>query len=592
MKALERVDVLPEPGLPSTAELVAEGRALARRVKVGRSAFLDHYAVSSEAQYKRQRAASGEVMLHAQIGYRDFDRTVAAVGEVWERLDRAGYRLDRFGVQFDQVMGYPAAARKGRISGAGMVVDDVSRLSELTAAAPVACHFGDFVVGFPSAVENASAALAAGATTIGNLGQYWCYRLFDWDDDVAVTAETVRALAMLAAQPVDIIVHSNINDGMAALFCDLSCALGGILLEKHIVEDLLGARVGHCFGHTFSEPLTRIAFQRAVATVGGGPGSMIYGNTTGYRAVEVQNFATLGTYLLVDVLGQRTRPTGHAINPVPVTEAERIPDVDEIVDAHLFANRLIERALPFEQVFDFDAVDRTAAELVAGGERFRDAVLAGLGEAGVDTGDAVEMLLALRRIGAKRLEQWYGPGAADATRLRGRRPVVQAPVITEIEASGARCLAGVDDQVKAAVRARGLTGCVASTDVHEYGKIMVERVLGELGVQLLDAGTDVSPQHLAAIAREGGADFIALGTYNGLALGYVSRLREALREAGLLIPVYVGGRINEVPEGSNTSLPVDVSGRVRKLGVHTCERVEDMLLALASPTPQALERSA
>jgi hypothetical protein len=58
------------------------------------------------------------------------------------------------------------------------------------------------VIGTPAAVENTSAALAAGATAIGNLGQYFTFRLLRWHDDVATTATTLTALALGAAQPV------------------------------------------------------------------------------------------------------------------------------------------------------------------------------------------------------------------------------------------------------------------------------------------------------------------------------------------------------------------------------------------------------
>ena len=64
------------------------------------------------------------------------------------------------------------------------------------------------------------------------------------------------------------IVHSNLDDGWGSLFEDLACTLGAVLIERYIVEDLLGATLGHCYGHTFSAPLTRLAFQRAIVDQG------------------------------------------------------------------------------------------------------------------------------------------------------------------------------------------------------------------------------------------------------------------------------------------------------------------------------------
>ena len=40
---------------------------------------------------------------------------------------------------------------------------------------------------------------------------------------------------------------------------------GAVLLERYVVEELLGGRVSHCYGHTFSEPVGRFAFQRALS---------------------------------------------------------------------------------------------------------------------------------------------------------------------------------------------------------------------------------------------------------------------------------------------------------------------------------------
>lgn len=579
--ALRREDLLPERALPDGRALLAEGRALARVHRIGRSAFLEHHGVASEVDYKRRCAAAGAIMLHAQIGYRDPEKTRRAWVEIFERSSRAGHAVDRYGVCLDWSMGYPAAERAGRPRGTGLILERPEDFVRLTAGAPVAPHFGDFVMGTPAAVENTAAALAAGATAVGNLGQYFTFRLPGWDDDVRTTAETVRAIGLAAAQPAEVLIHSNLDDGFAALFCDLACALGAVLIERHLVEDLAGGRVGHCYGHTFSDACTRLAFQRALARVTATPGTMVYGNTTSFGADEGASWASLASYLLVDVLAQRTRPTGHAVNAVPVTEALRIPEVDEIVAAQRFAARLVEHADRLAALLDASAAESLAGEIVAGGEAFRDRVLAGLAGAGIDTGDPLELMLALRRAGPRRLEALYGPGAPDPGRPRGRAPLVQASPVAELEAAAARVLGNVAPAVRASLRARGLRACTAATDVHEYGKLLVESALGALGVVLVDAGVSVDPAHLAQRAHAAGADFVALSTYNGIALDYVERLSGELARLGAELPVYVGGKLNQIPGTSNTSLPVDVSAELRAAGAIACRRVEDMLEHLA-----------
>lgn len=587
-----RADLLPEPELPRAAELLSEGRRLAADWRVGPCRFLAETGVSCEADFKRREAAAGRVMRHAQVGFRDAAKSRRAYADIYEGCAAAGARVDRYGLCLDWAMGYPKALRHAYPRGTGMLLEEPEDFAALTAMAPVAPHFGDFVLGFPAAVENTRAALAAGSTAIGNLGQYFAFRLPHWDDEVATTTATVTALGLIAAQPVEVLVHSNLDDGFAAHFSDLACALGAVLIERHLIETLVGASVSHCFGHHFSDPLTRLAFQRALALASPAPGTMIYGNTLAYRGGEAQNWASLAGYLAIDILGQHLEPTGHAINPVPISENRRIPDVEEVVAAQLFADRLVEAAEGWRPLVDPAEADAVAALLLQGGHAFKERVLAGLAEIGIDTGDAVELLLALKRLGGKRLEALFGPGAAAEAEPRGRRPLVRATTFVELARAAGAVLAGIDPAERRAVAAGGLTALVATTDVHEHGKLLVEQVFEGLGVAAFDGGVATDPDDLAEAALVQGVDLVALSTYNGIALAYVEALQRELSARGLAIPVLVGGRLNQIPEGSNSSLPVEVAGELAAAGATVCPTVEaalPALLALARGRSRAAE---
>ncbi len=574
---------LTEDDLPRGLDLIADGRNLAREHRLGGCAFLSEYGVASETEYKLTAAGEGRVMQHAQIGYRDPARSREAWREIAGSVARQGGRVDRYGICLDWSMGYPPAERAKRGKGTGLILERPEDFAALTAAGPVAPHFGDFVIGLPAAVENTAAALAAGSTAIGNLGQYFTFRLPGWREDSETTAATVKALALAAAQPEPILIHSNLDDGFAALFTDLACAFGAVLLERHIVEELIGGSIGHCYGHTFSDPLTRLAFQRALARGREGrPGTMVYGNTTLYREAvpQAMNYARLGAYLGVDIAAQLLMPSGHAVTPIPVSEAERIPDIDEVVAAQLFAVAQQERVaegLPLVALAEADAL---SDRLVEGGERFCESVLAGLEASGVARDDPFRLLLALRRIGAKRLEEFFGPGEPDETVPRGRRPLIEASPVAELNARAEAVAAALNEAERARLAGAGLTVCVASSDVHEYGKMLVERALFSSGVQSLDAGVHSDPDRLVALAREGGAAAIAISTYNGVALDYLSAVRRELQSAGLDIPVFVGGKLNQIPADSNSALPVDVTRELRDLGARPCRSVEEMLRGL------------
>src|SRR5690606_15985137 len=323
-----------------------------------------------EAEYKRRCMRERRVTMHAQIGYRDPAKSRRAWAEIWEALDRLGHRVDRYGICLDWSMGYPMASRKDMPRGTGLIIGDVDEWIALTHQAPVAPHFGDFVIGTPAAFENTIAALLAGSTSIGNLGQYFAFRQPHWDDDIFTTAESLKAIALTAAQPVEVMLHSNIDDGFASMFTGLACSLGAVLLEQYVVDELCGGHAACCYGNTYARPYKRLAFQRAVQQVSRTPGTMVYGATTMYGPSHAENYATLATYLRIDMYAERTRPAGHAVNPTPVTEAERIPDSDEVIDVHVFANRLAELDQPLHALQTDEEIDAVADRIVEGGRRF------------------------------------------------------------------------------------------------------------------------------------------------------------------------------------------------------------------------------
>lgn len=579
---ITRKSIFGDDRLPEAGELLAAGRERARHVQVQPGIFLSHYGVESEAAYKRDAMRDGRIMQHAQMGFRDMDKSRRTWADVYETLQRSNVRVDRYGITLDWSMGLPRDLRKTVSIGTGMILDEPEDFLRLTEMGPVAPHFGDFIMGFPSALENTEAALLAGSTSIGNLGQYFTFRLPYWDDDIATTTSTVTALFLIAAQEREVLVHSNLDDGFAGIFTDVSSVLGLALIERHVIEDLISARIAHCWGHHFTDPLRRMAFHLALSRASSSPGTMVYGNTVSYRGNEFENHASLASYLLTDIQGQRVAPTGHAVNPVPVTENTRIPDTDEIVNAQLFAGRLIELASGYDRLVTTEAASALADEIVAGGQRFRDNVMAGLERAAVDTSNPVEMLLALKRIGAKRLEELWGAGASDEDAPRGRRAVVEASFVEELAHLARERGRRIEPTARQKVLDLNPTLILATTDVHEHGKLALEQVFKPLGLKLVDGGVSVDADDLAEAAEAQGADAILVSSYNGIALDYYRALAKALEGRNLKTPILIGGRLNQVPKGSNTSLPVDVADDLAREGAIVCREIEDAVPALAS----------
>jgi methylmalonyl-CoA mutase cobalamin-binding subunit len=578
---LIRSEILPEGRLPDASEVLAQGRAAAKNTSLGANPFLKLHGVTSEAEFKRRCAIEHRIMQHAQVGFRDLDKSCRAYAEIYASCQAKGVTVDRYGLCLDWSMGYPPEQRRDRPKGTGLLLSNIEEFVRLTGYAPVAPHFGDFVLGMPAAFENTVAALCAGSTAIGNLGQYFTFRLPHWDDDVYTTEATLKALGLIAAQDVEILVHSNLDDGFAGLFCDLSCCLGAVLLEKYIVNGLVGARVSHCYGHHFSDPTRRMAFHLALSQISETPGTMIYGNTTQYRGGEDENYASLEAYLSVDIAGQNLQPSGHAINPVPVSENLRIPDIDEIIDAQLFAARLAAQPMSSDSSLDMQLAHTQAGAMVVGAINFQHSVMNGFSAAGIDIRNPFEMLLALKRVGGKKLEQLYGPGLQNDEAPRGRDPIVASTIVDEISELAHHHLKRIDGRDERIVKGAGLKVVTATTDVHEHGKLLLDRVLGELGVTTIDGGTSTDADDLAILAHRVSADAIAVSTYNGVALSFARELQREMGKFDVVPPVIFGGRLNQIPDTSNNSLPVDVSEEVRSTGASVCEKLEDVVPFLA-----------
>jgi hypothetical protein len=518
------LEELVPSALTSGTELIALGRAEAQTWKLGTSRFMRESGFDSEAAYKRKMAAGRQTMQHAHIGFRNVDRTIAAMRDIHEHCARGGVRVDRFGITLDWSMGYPERYRRSAGRGTGIVLTGPEDFARIIDASPAATHFGDFMIGLPGALENTRSAIAAGATSVGNLGQYFTFRLPHWDDEVATTEATVKAIALIAAQEAEILIHSNLDDGFAGLFLDMACSLGMVIVEKHIVEQLVGARLAHCYGHHFTDPVSRMAFHCALSQVNDTPGTMIFGNTVSYQRAAAGNFASLSSYLLADILATRRWTTGHAINPVPVTENIRIPDIDEIEDAQNFAARLAHHAEKYECAIAWDTVESLADVLLEHGRRFASRLVAGLAETGVDTGDAAQMLIAIRRLGPKRIEQLYGPGALEAGR---RSPVIQAEWARELDETANEWIASAVKTIPTGL-AKSLVVCVATSDVHEHGKHLISTCLNGIGANVVDGGVSVDPEHLVDQAVRSGANVIAISTYNGVALRYCRQVKAML----------------------------------------------------------------
>ncbi|HET7902842.1 MAG TPA: hypothetical protein VFL59_16775 [Candidatus Nanopelagicales bacterium] len=544
-----------EPG----EQLLAEGRAAA--VPVGISRFCAARGAASELDYKRLSVADGRVMFHAHVGLNTWPATAAALQEITAELAERGHVLDRYGLALDRGMGLPPERRALVAKETGPRLDDED-WAALATVADTQPHLGDFMIGTEASVENTQHALRNGITTVGNLGQFLAFGT-PGADDLAVVRATVRALGvMAAARGSGALVHSYLDDGLAMQLGSYGDYLAWAALEIHVVESMAGARLTHCYGGLVPQPAARaligLTLRRLHGT--GGAGSMVYGNTVDYSRDLAHNGEVLSEYLLTDIATQLHAPTGHAVNPVPLTENLRIPSAADILEVQLLAREIEADARRSADLFDWADLDRqadAAAEYALATSR---RMLALLEEDGVPVDDVAGLLAVLRRTDVVALERRLGTVAPEG--IARWQPW---------KASTMRRMA--DDLAAAAHDLHGVRVVLACLDVHDLARDVIRSSLVRLGAEVVQLPTDSLPEAVARAAVAEDADAVIASTYNGSALTVGSRLHASLAALDYDGVVVMGGVLNEDRGGD---LPVDVRADLEALGIRCPETLADV----------------
>jgi methylmalonyl-CoA mutase cobalamin-binding subunit len=558
------------------AEVLAEGRG-AGPASIHRTAYLRREGAASEAEVKLRARRSGRITYHAHVGSTDWPTTAAALREVEAGLAERGQVCDRFGLTLSRAMSVDEGSRERvhKETGPALRPEEWDLLGEAAAIQP---HLGDFMIGTPAGAAHARLALASGVTTIGNLGQYWSFEVPGGQDDRQVTEATVRAVGMLAAwRDRGALVHSYLDDGVAMQASTYGSYVGWAALERHVVEDLCGARLAHSYGGLVDDPWHRAVVHLAVDDVHDRDhlGSMVYGDTVSMRPHDhAHNAEVLRRYLTVDLACQLRRPTGHAVHPVPLTEAERVPTGPENLAVQLVAHELADDVRRSAAVLDWAAAEALAAEVAAYARQFRDRALALLVEDGVRVDDPVALLLALRGLGVGGLEE--------RLRLPTPRPVADlVPWKARQVGSTVAAVAGAVPDL------RGTRVVLAVLDVHDVVRDALLRLLPGAGAEVVLLPSSATPASVVHAAVAEDADAVVLGTYNGAALDVGRELRAALDEVAYDGLVIMGGRLNQDLGGE---APVEVADDLRALGLHPAATVEEACRLLARSSSARRDR--
>ena len=562
--------------LPDMRAIMSDVEKLTKGLEIGQTLFLKEKGCKTEGEYKKKCLNSGRVMKHSHIGYNTWDTTKAACEKLYNELQKRGSYVDRFGFCMDNVMGLPEEWRKGQIQGTGLVMKNEDEWKEIGQIVPVQPHCGDMMIGLMNGVDNCINALKAGVTTIGNVSHYYNYEFPGIDREDHRTINTITAIAIMGKYKEEgVIIHSNLDDGYGGQIHDMANLVGWAKIERYYVETLLGGGLGHCFGNLFSNPIDRIIFNMAIWEMNPNhiPGTMIYGNTTEYGSDLEKNTGALASFITGDIIGQQNMPTGSAVVPIPVTEAVRIPTVEEMVAAHMEADMLIKKAPCISEYLDWGKIVQTKDLLVACGNVFFERVMNGLYDLGVDLEHPGEIMAAIKAIGPAQMEEAWGVGRQEKEALRGRIPVKPTNVIKDLQDQGTTIMKQIDG-LKDSLQ--GVKVIMGTTDAHEFGKQLIKEILLEAGASVFDLGTTTSIEDILDSVVETESKIICVSTYNGIALSYGKELLKGLEERGLNgVRVIMGGLLNENIDGKE--IPEDVSKQLADIGINSDNKAEDIV---------------
>lgn len=569
----QKIQQLLSCDLPQCITLQNQAHSMAKEIQIGRTLALQHWGVASEWEFKQQCIKSGTISYHAHIGMGNWELTEQALENIHREATLNGIYVHRAGICLDRRMGLPPEWRASAAAETGPLLESPAQWQRIGQQTPIQPHMGDFMIGFPSSTLNTVQALRAGVTTIGNLSQYFAHQAPGWHDHLTTAVETTRSIALLGEfKERGVMLHSYLEDGYGALFFDCTTVAGWAYLEKYIVEDLLKAKLSHCIGGLTSDPIKRAGWVFALDRIHAGEciGSMFYGDTISFTRNFDENRAMTAEYLLWDIMAQLKCPTGHAVLPLPVTEAIRSPSWQEIIEAQILGNRVEKTARRLVDKVDFSASDKFSEDVCYYGRQVFDNALNGLAAAGVDIRNPLQLLYVLKQMGPALFEQMFAAGAEDASEARGHKVIIATDIYAQSMACYQEYLPMFEDP-KFIAKVKGKRVLLASTDVHEHAIIVLNWLLSHTGAKVTYLGAEADPDKVVERARQSSIDAILISTHNGMALDYGRQLKDKLVKSELRTPVLFGGILNQKVD--DRELPVDVTKELIEIGFYASAKL-------------------
>ncbi len=569
-------DLIPSD-LPDGREVVAEGVALGNTINMGRSLYCEEKGVGSDREAHEVAREKGIPLTRINIGLSSWDETRLGLENIYEDALSRGVRPpDSYNLLAERRMGLPKDTRAEAPQETGPCLWTEKDWWELNHTVPIQCGTNDNMIGGPGSLDNVLDALQCGSTTVGVVSQYswkWPY----WDDETSQVTAVVKAGGVLASKrDQGGVFETYLEDGYPGVFHDYSSYIGWSMLERYVVEELIGGAYSASWGGLTQNPVIKAAVTLALDAVNPNhvPIMFIQGDTIGKEMDFDANMAGVVNDMMLSKMADLRYKVGSAFIAVPVTEVARIPTWEEIAQVHTI-NRKCEEYLPMIDAYvDWGKIEAMRDALVGGGTAFYKSALSSMSEMGVDVTDPCQVLVVLKRLGPEMCEQLFAAGDRDDSYMRGHKPVLETDLVRQTMEKRDAVLRDLAER-PADDRLKQRKVVVASTDVHEFSKFLLTSTFDAVGSRVIDCGINCDPEDIVKVAVETEADAVVITTHNGVARSFGTKLVDEMKAAQVSAPIFMGGVLNEDIEGSD--VPIDVRRDLHQIGIETPESIDQLL---------------
>ena len=572
----EYIQSLIPQGFPDGKKLVQEGREMAKDIKWKKSRFLEEYGFDSHLQYRKRNLAEGKQTYQLLVGLSTLEEELDAIKEMDAFHKRTGFEVRSLQSIPSSLVGLPPEYWEGAPKPTSYMMEKKEDWDAHTDAAPVDICWQDWHLASPNNLNTTKYALEAGSSRLG------CFSTFIWDypgysDEINRYSDMCRTMGILSAKKnegLDCITYP--EDGMPGFFMDVVSYMGYEMVEHWIIEELCDARMAFSFGGLLSEILPRMSFALALEKLYGTPEhpfvTYYNGSTNEQWDHDIEtNYGLGASEMLIESIINLKYNMPVVINPVSITEALRVPTLEELFNIVKCGIGVERKAKEWLEIIDFTKFEEMRDLLIEKGTEFYNNVMTGFKEAGVNINDPLEMIVTLKHFDPVRFEQEFSPSIQEYGSFHPYVPTVLGRETMEKKEE-------IVDDLKSKGYENALKGkkvICASADGHSYGLLLIDQVWSEMNADVVNSGTYMEPSFVLDLADEEDADAICVSVHCGQILDYAKQLAAQEEKRGKKYKILLGGMLNAMVPGYTE--PIDVSDMVEELGISATNDFEEQI---------------